>query len=153
MPYALIVGPLFGLVAVLFMLAIRMSARFAAKSSLSPAQLILMAGLLTGDRIPARCAWEGTEQVAAMIEGRYQIGFLALLLLLRSSAQRCAWLGLFERLLAGDFCRCGVRSGYWSDHRRSWCRWGRTGDCDCGMASVAASVMARRSRVFLSFWK
>ena len=145
MPYALIVGPLFGLVAVLFMLAIRMSARFAAKSSLSPAQLILMAGLLTGliGTFLPDVLGLGTEQVAAMIEGRYQIGFLALLLLLKIVCTAlCIGWGLFGGVFSPAIF-VGAASG--AAIGRIIAGLGVAGAgpviAICGMASVAASVI------------
>lgn len=48
LPAALIAGPLFGLIAVLFMLSIRHSARFAAASGWSPARLLITAALGAG---------------------------------------------------------------------------------------------------------
>ena len=48
LPAALAIGPVFGIVAVIFMLAVRHSARFAAGSGWSPARLVLSAALLTG---------------------------------------------------------------------------------------------------------
>ena len=145
MPYALIVGPLFGLVAVLFMLAIRMSARFAAKSSLSPTQLILLAGLLTGliGTFLPDVLGLGTEQVAAMIEGRYQIGFLALLLLLKIVCTAlCIGWGLFGGVFSPAIF-VGAASG--AAIGRIIAGLGVAGAgpviAICGMASVAASVI------------
>lgn len=48
LPVALIAGPLFGLIAVLFMLSIRHCARFAAASGWSPARLLITAAMGAG---------------------------------------------------------------------------------------------------------
>ena len=145
MPYALIVGPLFGLVAVLFMLAIRMSAQFAAKSPLSPAQLVLLAGLLTGliGTFLPDVLGLGTEQVAAMIEGRHQIGFLVLLLLFKIVCTAlCIGWGLFGGVFSPAIF-VGAASG--AAIGRIVAGLGVVGAgpviAICGMASVAASVI------------
>ena len=145
MPYALIVGPLFGLVAVLFMLAIRMSARFAAKSPLPPEQLILLAALLTGliGIFVPDVLGLGTEQVADMIEGKHEIGFLALLLLLKIV---CTALCIGWGLIGGVFSPAifvGAASG--AAIGRIITGLGVVGAgpviAICGMAAVAASVI------------
>lgn len=145
MPYALIVGPLFGLVAVLFMLAIRMSARFTAKSPLSPTQLILLAGLLTGlvGIFVPDVLGLGTKQVAEMIDGKHQIGFLILLLLLKIACTAlCIGWGLFGGVFSPAIF-VGAASG--AAIGRIIAGFGVAGAgpviAICGMASVAASVI------------
>ena len=85
LPSALVAGPVFGIVAVLFMLAIRYSARFAATSGWSPAKLLVTAAIITGlvgTAFPEVLGL-GTGPLAHMLEGGFEIEFLAILLVLK----------------------------------------------------------------------
>ena len=145
MPYALLVGPLFGFVAVLFMLAIRMSARIAASSPLSPPQLILLAGLLTGliGVFVPDVLGLGTEQVADMMEGRHEIAFLLVLLVLKIVCTAlCIGWGLFGGVFSPAIF-VGAATG--AAIGRIVAGMGIIGAgpviAICGMAAVAASVI------------
>ena len=145
MPYALLVGPLFGFVAVLFMLAIRMSARFAANSPLSPPQLILLAGLFTGliGVFVPDVLGLGTEQVADMMEGRHEIAFLLVLLVLKILCTAlCIGWGLFGGVFSPAIF-VGAATG--AAIGRIVAGMGIIGAgpviAICGMAAVAASVI------------
>lgn len=69
LPLALIAGPIFGLVAVVYMVAIRASTQLATTSRLSPAQLIAIAALATGltGMVLPQVLGLGTMEVNAMI--------------------------------------------------------------------------------------
>ena len=85
LPSALVAGPVFGIVAVLFMLAIRYAARFAATSGWSPAKLLFTAAIITGlvgTAVPEVLGL-GTGPLAHMLEGGFGIEFLAVLLVLK----------------------------------------------------------------------
>lgn len=145
MPYALLVGPLFGFVAVLFMLAIRMSARFAAVSSWSPARLILLAALLTGviGIFVPDVLGLGTEQVADMMDGKHQTVFLLILLALKIVCTAlCIGWGLFGGVFSPAIF-VGAATG--AALGRIIAGIGVVGAgpviAICGMAAVAASVI------------
>lgn len=80
---ALIVGPAFGLVAILFMRAIRFSASLAAKSGASPARLLFTAAGLAGlvGMVLPEVLGLGTGEILAILDGRFDLVFLLLLLL------------------------------------------------------------------------
>ena len=85
LPSALVAGPVFGIVAVLFMLAIRYAARFAATSGWSPAKLLFTAAIITGlvgTAVPEVLGL-GTGPLAHMLEGGFGIELLAVLLVLK----------------------------------------------------------------------
>ncbi|MCG8620828.1 MAG: chloride channel protein [Proteobacteria bacterium] len=69
LPLALIAGPIFGLVAVVYMVAIRTSTQLATASRLSPTQLIAIAALATGltGMVLPQVLGLGTAEVNAMI--------------------------------------------------------------------------------------
>ena len=98
LPSALVAGPIFGIVAVLFMLAIRYSARFAAKSAWSPARLLFTAAIITGlagTAVPEVLGL-GTGPLAHMLEGGFAVEFLAVLLVLKLALTAlCIGFGMF----------------------------------------------------------
>jgi len=98
LPSALVAGPVFGIVAVLFMLAIRYAARFAATSGWSPARLLVTAAIisgLVGTAVPEVLGL-GTGPLAHMLEGGFEIEFLAVLLVLKLVATAlCIGFGMF----------------------------------------------------------
>ena len=85
LPSALVAGPIFGIVAVLFMMAIRYSARFATTSGWSPSRLLFTVAIITGlvgTAVPEVLGL-GTGPLAQMLEGGFDIEFLAILLVLK----------------------------------------------------------------------
>ena len=85
LPSALVAGPVFGIVAVLFMLAIRHAARFAATSGWSPAKLLFTAAIITGlvgTAVPEVLGL-GTGPLARVLEGGFDVKFLLVLLVLK----------------------------------------------------------------------
>ena len=98
LPSALVAGPIFGIVAVLFMLAIRYSARFAATSGWSPARLLFSAAIITGlagTAVPEVLGL-GTGPLAHMLEGGFAFEFLAVLLVLKLALTAlCIGFGMF----------------------------------------------------------
>lgn len=98
LPGALVAGPIFGLVAVLFMLAIRHSARFAAASGLSPGRQIFAAAIITGlagMAVPEALGL-GTGPLSIILDGGYGTIFLLILLLAKLVLTAlCIGFGLF----------------------------------------------------------
>ena len=85
LPSALVAGPVFGIVAVLFMLAIRHAARFAATSGWSPAKLLFTAAIITGlvgTAVPEVLGL-GTGPLERVLEGGFDVKFLLVLLVLK----------------------------------------------------------------------
>ena len=82
LPAALVLGPVFGLVAVLFMVCIRGSLRFAAGSGWSPARLVFLAAGITGVAgifVPEVLGL-GSGPLRIMLEGGYAEAYLLVLL-------------------------------------------------------------------------
>lgn len=146
LPAALAIGPVFGLVAVIFMMSVRYSARFSAASGWSPARLVMFAAVGTGiiGMFVPEILGLGTGPLAAMLQGDYDLHFLAILLVLKILATAlCIGFGLFGgvfspalfvgaaagavggRILAG----LGVAGG------------GGPALAICGMAAVASAVI------------
>ena len=84
LPLALIAGPLFGLVAVVYMVAIRGCALLASNSRLNDIQLIVLAAIATGmtGMVLPEVLGLGTDVVNAMLGKQLGIGDWGLLLLL-----------------------------------------------------------------------
>ena len=82
LPTALVLGPVFGLVAIAFMLTVRRSARFAAESGWSPTRLVLTAAVMTGivGMFVPEILGLGTQPLTEMLQGSFDLRFLALLL-------------------------------------------------------------------------
>ena len=82
LPAALVLGPAFGLVAVMFMICVRSSLRFAATSGWSPARLVFLAAGITGIVgifIPETLGL-GSGPLRVILEGGYSDGYLLALL-------------------------------------------------------------------------
>ena len=82
LPVALVLGPAFGLVAVIFMVCVRGSLRFAATSRWSPARLVFLAAGITGIAgifVPEILGL-GSGPLRVILEGGYDEGYLLVLL-------------------------------------------------------------------------
>ena len=145
LPAALVLGPAFGLVAVMFMICVRCSLRFAASSGWSPARLVFLAAGITGIVgifIPEILGL-GSGPLRVILEGGYEDGYLLVLLagkMLPDSALyrlRPVW----RRVFASSVCG-GRRRGYWwPDRSRYHWRFGGPALAICGMAAVASAVI------------
>ena len=98
LPAALIAGPVFGLVAVSFMVAIRNSLRFAAGSGWSVLCLAMVAAVVTGTAgmfVPEALGL-GSGPLAVILDGGYGTVFLAVLLVTKLCLTAlCIGFGLF----------------------------------------------------------
>ena len=98
LPAALIAGPVFGLVAVAFMVAIRNSLRFAAGSGWSFLRLAMVAAVVTGTAgmfVPEALGL-GSGPLAVILDGGYGTVFLAVLLVTKLCLTAlCIGFGLF----------------------------------------------------------
>jgi len=98
LPSAMVAGPLFGILAVLFMNAVRLSARFAAKSGWSPARLLFVAAGLTGvvGAVVPEVLGLGNGPIGLMLGDKFGVTYLGLLLVLKLSLTAlCIGFGLF----------------------------------------------------------
>lgn len=145
LPMALLIGPIFGVVAVIFMLAVRRSASFAANSGWSPARLVLTAALLTGliGMAVPEILGLGTGPMTAMLEGGFDLSFLLVLLVLKIAATAvCIGFGLFGGVFSPALF-VGAASGVIGG--RILAGMGMAGGGTvlgvCGMAAVASAVI------------
>ena len=98
LPAALIAGPVFGLVAVAFMVAIRNSLRFAAGSGWSVLRLAMVAAVVTGvaGMFVPEALGLGSGPLAVILDGGYGTMFLAVLLATKLCLTAlCIGFGLF----------------------------------------------------------
>ena len=145
LPSALVAGPIFGIVAVLFMLAIRYSARFAATSGWSPARLLFTAAIITGlagTAVPEVLGL-GTGPLAHMLEGGFAFEFLAVLLVLKLALTAlCIGFGMFGGVFSPALF-VGAAAGAMCG--RMIAALGIIGAAPtlaiCGMAAVASAVI------------
>ena len=145
LPAALAIGPVFGLVAVIFMFSVRYSARFGAGSGWSPARLVMTAAVLTGvlGMFVPEILGLGTGPLAAMLQGDFELGFLAVLLVLKIFATAlCIGFGLFGGVFSPALF-VGAAAG--AIGARALAGLGMAGAgpalAICGMAAVASAVI------------
>jgi len=103
LPIALIAGPIFGIVAVLYMLAIRRSAQIAGASGRSPVQLLLIAAVLTGlvGMVLPEVLGLGTGAVLDMLNLKMALTFLLIILVAKTVLTAlCIGFGLFGGLFS-----------------------------------------------------
>ena len=97
-PVLLASGLLFGLIAMMFMLALLKFSSFAVKSSLPPLGLALVAAVVCGGMaifVP-EILGSGVDEINIIFDGGYTLGFLLLLVILKILATSCCVsLGLF----------------------------------------------------------
>ena len=145
MPYLLVSGPVFGLIAILFMVSLRSSARFAARSRLSSSQLILIAATicgLTGVFIPEILGL-GTEAVNQMFAGVFEFNYLIILLFAKIIMTAiCIGFGLFGGVFSPALF-VGATGGAISTKIFSSIGLGSFGPAlaICGMAAIGAAVI------------
>jgi CIC family chloride channel protein len=103
LPVALVTGPLFGVVAVLYMMAIRRSALIAGSSGRSPAQLLLIAAVLTGlvGMVLPEVLGLGTGTVLDMLSMKIALTMLLIILIAKTvMTALCVGFGLFGGLFS-----------------------------------------------------
>ena len=145
LPAALAIGPVFGLVAVIFMMSVRYSARFSAASGWSQARLVMTAAVGTGivGMFVPEILGLGTGPLAAMLQGDFDLHFLAILLLLKILATAlCIGFGLFGGVFSPALF-VGAAAG--AIGGRVLAGLGVVGGgpalAICGMAAVASAVI------------
>jgi CIC family chloride channel protein len=145
LPAALISGPLFGLIAVLFMISIRSSARFAASSGWSPAQLLLTAATLAGIIgmwVPEALGL-GTGVVSSILnENTLEVSLIVLFVAKISLTALCIGFGMFGGVFSPALL-VGASAG--AILGRIFASIGILGTgpgmAICGMAAVASAVI------------
>ena len=145
LPAALIAGPVFGLLAVLFMQSLRRSATFAGGSGWSPARLLFTAALLTGcvGMFVPEVLGLGVGIVADVLEGAYDEIYLLFLLFLKLIVTAlCIGFGMFGGVFSPAMF-VGVTAGALAGRLLVLLGLSVTGPglAICGMASVAAAVI------------
>lgn len=145
LPAALIAGPIFGLLAVLFMQSLRRSARFAAASGWSPARLLVTAAIITGivGMFVPEVLGLGGGTVAAVLQGSHsQIYLLILLALKLLVTSLCIGFGMFGGVFSPAMF-VGVTAGAVAGRLLAMLGLSVAGPglAICGMAAVAASVI------------
>ena len=142
---ALIIGPAFGLVAILFMTSIRLSAGLAAKSGAGPTRLILMAAVGTGfvGMVLPEVLGLGSSGILAILDGQFDLVFLVFLLLGKIFATAlCIGFGLFGGVFSPALF-VGAAAGGLAALVLAKLGVLATGPglVICGMAAVASAVM------------
>ena len=145
LPAALISGPVFGLVAVIFMQSLRHSAAFASASGWSPPRLLFTAALFTGlvGMFLPEVLGLGTGAVSSILDSRYQEIYLLLLLVMKVAVTAlCIGFGMFGGVFSPAMF-VGAAAGALLG--RLMASFGLVvagpGLAICGMASVAAAVI------------
>ena len=145
LPAALIAGPIFGLLAVLFMKSLRLSARVAGGYKWSPSHLLFIAALITGGigAFVPEVLGLGGETVSSVLQGDYTVLYLfALLMLKLAVTSLCIGFGLFGGIFSPAMF-IGVTAGALVG--RFLASLGLIvagpGLAICGMSAVAAAVI------------
>ena len=103
LPIALIAGPIFGLIAALYMMAIRRSTQLAGKSGLSPAHLVLLAAVLMGlvGMMLPQVVGLGTGVVISMLNMEFGLTLLLTILVAKTvMTALCLGFGLYGGLFS-----------------------------------------------------
>ena len=145
LPAALLAGPVFGLLAVLFMQSLRRSAAFAGGSGWSPARLLFTAAVLTGcvGMFVPEVLGLGGGTVANVLGGAYDEIYLLLLLFLKVGVTAlCIGFGMFGGVFSPAMF-IGVTAGAVVGRLLTLLGLSVAGPglAICGMASVAAAVI------------
>ena len=145
LPAALVAGPVFGLVAVLFMVAIRRSAQFAASSGWSFARLVVTAAAVTGIAgifVPEVLGL-GTETVDDILHGGMHLPFLITLLILKLALTAlCIGFGMFGGIFSPAMFVGAAAGGIAGHIMITLFGFGsQTALAICGMAAVASAVI------------
>ena len=145
LPAALIAGPVFGLLAILFMQSLRRSAAFASASGWSPTRLLFTAAFVTGcvGMLVPEVLGLGGGAIASVLDGTYdELYLLALLVLKIAVTALCIGFGMFGGVFSPAMF-VGVAAGALVG--RLMVSLGLMvagpGLAICGMASVAAAVI------------
>ncbi len=145
LPAALIAGPLFGLIAVLFMMSIRHSARFAAASGWSPARLLITAAIgagIVGMWVPEALGL-GTSVISNILNAEtLNVGLLILFIAKIGLTALCIGFGMFGGVFSPALL-VGASAGAFVG--RVFVSLGilnaGPGLAICGMAAVASAVI------------
>ena len=145
LPAALIAGPVFGLLAILFMQSLRRSAAFASASGWSPTRLLFTAAFVTGcvGMLVPEVLGLGGGAIASVLDGTYdELYLIALLVLKIAVTALCIGFGMFGGVFSPAMF-VGVAAGALVG--RLMVSLGLMvagpGLAICGMASVAAAVI------------
>ncbi len=145
LPPALVAGPVFGLLAVLFMLAIRYSAGFAAKSRWSPIRLLLTASIGTGvvGMFIPEVLGLGTSALASMLDGGFDPAYLMVLLIAKLLLTAlCIGFGLFGGVFSPALFVGAAAGALMGQIMVGMMGFGSmTALSICGMAAVASAVI------------
>lgn len=145
LPVALVAGPLFGIIAVLYMMAIRKSAQIAGSSGRSPAQLLLIAAVLTGlvGMVLPEVLGLGTGTVLDMLSMKMALTMLLIILVAKTvMTALCVGFGLFGGLFSPALFVGAAAGG--SLHQLLGAVGITVGGpvmVVCGMAAVASAVI------------
>ena len=145
LPPALVAGPVFGLLAVLFMLAIRYSAAFAARSGWSPARLLLTAAIGTGvvGMFIPEVLGLGTSALDTMLDGGFELAYLMVLLIAKLLLTAlCIGFGLFGGVFSPALFVGAAAGAVMGQIMVGTMGFGSmTALSICGMAAVASAVI------------
>ena len=145
LPPALVAGPIFGLLAVLFMVAIRYSAAFAARSGWSPARLLLTAAIGTGviGMFIPEVLGLGTSALASMLDGGFDPFYLLVLLFAKLLLTAlCIGFGLFGGVFSPALFVGAAAGAVMGQIMVGIMGFGSmTALSICGMAAVASAVI------------
>ena len=145
LPVALVAGPVFGIIAVLYMMAIRRSAQIAGSSGLSPARLILIAAVLTGcvGMVLPEVLGLGTGTVLDMLSMKMALTMLLVIMVAKTvMTALCVGFGLFGGLFSPALFVGAAAGG--SLHQMLGAIGITVGGpvmVVCGMAAVASAVI------------
>ena len=145
LPIALIAGPIFGLIAALYMMAIRRSAQLAGKSGLSPAHLVLLAAVLMGlvGMVLPQVVGLGTGVVISMLDMEFGLTLLLTILVAKTvMTALCLGFGLYGGLFSPALF-VGAAAGASLQKLLSMIGISVGGPVMvvCGMAAVASAVI------------
>jgi CIC family chloride channel protein len=145
LPIALVAGPIFGIVAVFYMLAIRRSAQIAGASGRSPVQLLLIAAVLTGlvGMVLPEVLGLGTGAVLDMLNLKMALTFLLIILVAKTVLTAlCVGFGLFGGLFSPALFVGAAAGGSLHQILASLgIAIGGSVMVVCGMAAVASAVI------------
>ena len=145
LPPALVAGPIFGLLAVLFMVAIRYSAAFAARSGWSPARLLRTAAIGTGVIVMfiPEVLGLGTSALASMLDGGFDPFYLLVLLFAKLILTAlCIGFGLFGGVFSPALFVGAAAGAVMGQIMVGIMGFGSmTALSICGMAAVASAVI------------
>jgi len=145
LPVALMAGPVFGIIAVLYMMAIRRSAQIAGSSGLPPARLLLIAAVLTGcvGMVLPEVLGLGTGTVLDMLSMKMALTMLLVIMVAKTvMTALCVGFGLFGGLFSPALFVGAAAGG--SLHQMLGAIGITVGGpvmVVCGMAAVASAVI------------